>query len=473
MHVRPHGAASAAVVLAAAALAFAPPARAIEPDALPAPLWWRAREERGLAEDPLLALRDPGALRVEAEWAPLYVSPDGSRFEQERRSLRLSTPPGTWRAAAELGMRGAVARGGTQPAWIGAERPLSASGAFALACRGERFDVAGSIGALERSAGAALAGHARLGAARATVGWSLLPQSGRTHVRWNDVEVLAEGRWFDQRVRWELELSPAPAVGIALGQDALDRRGGGTEPGPEDRIEPFLAWRASHLNVAAPACGLGWRLTAEYGEGREGVRICRSGTAYAAAVGPVFNSLVALEAAAPRRPFTLRLWTGRWSGDARAALALWPFDGLAALAGTRRLAHSSAALEHHGVSLDHTRTSGSGLEGGLALWSLAPRARYESWQATIMGVGRDDESEGETALRSALALGARLAGAIEWRGARARIELVQWVPVHTERRREPAEPPAPAGGGGAAPDGSAAGGERGGTVFRFSLETGR
>jgi hypothetical protein len=183
--------------------------------------------------------------------------------------------------------------------------------------------------------------------------------------------------------------------------------------------------------------------------------------------GPLFNSLASFEARPARLPFAARAWAGRWSSDARASLALWPFDGAGALLGTRRVARSSASLDHGGVSLDYVPVCHA-LEGGLALSRLVPRAGYETWQATLFGLGHEDYTSGEAGLREAWLLGTRLATSAAWRGVRARVEAVQWIPVRTTKESA-AGAGAPSSGGEAPRAGP---GARGGTVVRVSIESG-
>ena len=110
-----------------------------------------------------------------------------------------------------------------------------------------------------------------------------------------------------------------------------------------------------------------------------------------------------------------------------------------------------------------------GLECGLALSRIAPRAGYESWQATFVGLGRDDPSSGNSGMRGAWLLGARFAASVGLRSVRTRVELVQWLPLAVDReaRMETA-----ASGGSVTPatGSGAAAGTRGGTVLRFSIE---
>ena len=119
--------------------------------------------------------------------------------------------------------------------------------------------------------------------------------------------------------------------------------------------------------------------------------------------------------------------------------------------------------------MDLGRRASSRADAGLALWSLAPRASYDSWQGTWFGLGRDDLSSGATDLHSVLALGARLGLAADLFGARYRAEAVQWVPVRAER--EGGGSRQATGGVGSAGGAATSGGARGGTILRLTIET--
>lgn len=461
---------TAVALLAAAALSVAPgSARAFDPDVLPEPLWWRAAPSLSLAEHPLRALRDPAAFRSDGEWAPLYAGRDGARIERGRRSLELRTPRGPWRGGFELRVRQDVLRGGDAPQWLGTERLRSTLAIVGLARESGPFGAAAAVMRDQGSFGVAAEARAHLGTGgEAWWRWSRVPEAGRMVARWSDAEVIAAGRWIDQRVAWSVAL-PIGAFALGLGQEALDRRNSGEITSAGDRLEPALAWRASLAEVAVHELGARWTTSVNYGEGRERWRVSRDGTPYAGAAGTVIRQLVALEIAPDGAPIELHAWSGRWSGSARGSVALWPFDPLATLAGTRRLALSSGSLHHRGLSVERTTPSGTGFGGGLALCWLAPRASYESWQATLMGLGRSDEDTGASDLRAALALGARLGAALQWRGMRAGVELVQWVPVRVDRG--PSDGPAAGSGGGATGGSRASGNDRGGTMVRVSVRT--
>jgi hypothetical protein len=302
---------------------------------------------------------------------------------------------------------------------------------------------------------------------RASLAWSRLPEHGEADVRWQDLVVLADGTWDDQRVAWLLEAAPRPDLAFWLGQDALDRRSVNRGPQGPDQLLPSLSWRATHAGLRARGVGVLWQADVHYGEGRQRMEVAHVGTTYAVAAGPVVQSLATLEARFPNRAFRARAWFGRSSGDAQASLALWPFDAAVGLLGTRRIARSELSLRHGGLGMDVA--SRRGLECGLALSRIAPRAGYESWQATFVGLGRDDASSGNAGMRGAWLLGARLAASLGVGAVRARAELVQWLPLAIEREDRTND----AASGGSAPSAGGAGsgaGTRGGTVLRVSIE---
>jgi len=453
--------------LAATAALFATAAVASpEPGLLPEPYWWRDGISVPIARDPLMRER-PG-WRIDSEWAPLYASSDGGRFEQARHSLRATTRTGSWRLGAEVESRSSIARGFGAETHVGLESPATRLNAIALAHAGRRLEAGGAAFVAEGRPGASLAAAAPVGPAlRASVAWSRLPEHGEADVRWQDVVVLADGTWDDQRVAWLLEAAPRPDLAFWLGQDALDRRG--VERGTEgrDRLLPSLSWRATHAGLRVRGLGILWEGEAHYGEGRQRLEVAHEGTTYAVAAGPVVQSLAALAARFPNRAFRARAWYGRSSGDARASLALWPFDAAVGMLGTRRIAHSELSLRHGGLGMDVA--SRRGLECGLALSRIAPRAGYESWQATFVGLGRDDPSSGNSGMRGAWLLGARFAASVGLRSVRTRVELVQWLPLAVDRE---ARMDTAASGGSATPatGSGAAAGTRGGTVLRFSIE---
>ena len=455
------------LVAAAACLAAAAAAAVPEPGLLPEPFWWRDGVPASLARDPLLT--GAPALRLDSEWAPLYVARDGGRLEQARHTLRATSRSGPWRTGVEIESRSSIARGFGAGTRVGLESPATRVHALALARSGRRYDVgAGAVVADGRPGGSVAAAATVAPGVRARLGWSLLPERGGAEVRWEDVAVLADGAWDDQRVDWRLEAAPRPELAFWLGQDALDRSFPARAGAGRDRLMPALSWRASHAGLRMRGLGVLWQAGLHYGEGRQRTMVARDDTPYAVAAGPVVQGLAALEARFPGRPVRARAWLGRSSGDAQASLALWPFDGAGGLLGTRRVARSDLSLRHGGLGVD--AATRAGLECGLAVSRIVPRAGYESWQATFVGLGHDDASSGDAGLRSAWLLGGRLAAALAWRGVRTRIELVQWLPLHVERD-DGGSGGATGGGGSPAPGGAATAGARGGTVLRVSIES--
>jgi hypothetical protein len=442
------------------------PAAAIEPDVLPEVAWWRVHEVASLARDPLSALAAPPGAGIEAEWAPLYRGRDDARYESSRRSLRTTGASGSWRFATELDQRTLALRGGEGIWRLHAERPLEARAAAGIAGSYRRVRLAVSAGGAEGSA-PALAGGARVELAPgwdAEARWSLEPDQGLLRARWDDVHVLAPGRWKDRRIALGIG-GTLDGLRWSVVQSSLDR--GGLAAGGGDRLAPTLAWRSSRVDLSAAALGTRWDARLEHGEGREGFRVYRDAAPYVTVAGPVVNSSATLSARPARSSLAGRLWIGCWRGDANGALALWPFDELALIAGTRRVAESSVRLNHGGVAIDRL-PGGTVIDGGLALWRVAPVADYESWQATAMGMGRDDPSSGVTAIRSAWIAGVRLAAGVEWAGVALRLEGVQWVPVRIERAGRATGGGSSSGGDpGSTGASGTPGKEWGGTVIRF------
>src|SRR5262249_41016061 len=223
----------------------------------------------------------------------------------------------------------------------------------------------------------------------------------------------------------------ADNVGLAVTGAWLQRAS--TSFGPSDGLAPQLWWRTGKVALSARAIHSRWHASFETGEGEEGFRVLRTSTPYLVLGGPVWGSLAELTLEPGRSPIMVRAWPGVWRGAARGSLALWPFDAAVAMSGTRMVAPSEGTLDHWGLSVDLGRPATGRVDGGLALWSLAPRASYDSWQGTFFGLGREDQSSGTTDLHSVLALGARMGLAADWFGARYRVEAVQWVPVRVER----------------------------------------
>ncbi len=462
-----------AAVAAVLALGLAPGpgwATPLGPEALPSSIWWRERAVTSLASEPLAAFDETRAFSLRSEWAPLYAGPDGARIEQARRSMRVASAPGPWRVGFELLDQGSVARGGESAWWVGAEQPLTSRGIFALARHGRLLELAASLD--NRGGGRGLAADGRLHPLRGfvlSVGGSSLAREANLHVRWEDVDVLAAGRWHEDAAHAALEYRSAGGFGLAFERRWIEPdRSSERAPGG-DEITPTLRWRTTGARLATRALGATWNAEAQYGEGEQGLRVFRDGGRYLSITGPVSGALVTLAVEPARAPLLLRAFGGGWRGSARGNLALWPFNALGAASGSFRVARSTAALDHWGVSLERPAHAGAGVDGGLALWSLAPRATYESWQGSWLALVRSDRSAGETPLRSVLALGGRLAAGFTLSGVLCRLEAVQWVPVRAVRA------PGAAGASVALEPGASTGlgshaKESGGTILRLSLE---
>ena len=107
----------------------------------------------------------------------------------------------------------------------------------------------------------------------------------------------------------------------------------------------------------------------------------------------------------------------------------------------------------------------------MAAWILRPRADFRSWQATLLGLGHDDEGSGATSLRSVLALGVRAAAKVQWGAGAVKLEAIQWVPARIVRSSRRAGGPS----GGVSEPGGESGGVRGkasgGAIVRFSIQS--
>ena len=107
----------------------------------------------------------------------------------------------------------------------------------------------------------------------------------------------------------------------------------------------------------------------------------------------------------------------------------------------------------------------------MAAWILRPRADFESWQATLLGLGHDDAGSGATSLRSVLALGARAAAKLQWGAGAVRLEVIQWVPARIVRSSRPAGSPSSGGTRPVGESGGPGGKASGGAIVRFSIES--
>jgi hypothetical protein len=303
-------------------------------------------------------------------------------------------------------------------------------------------------------------------------------QSGILFVRWEDdglaAEVDASGRWREERSRARIDLMVRRWLGIKASLETLGRS---PIPGEaEDHLDREFDWKAYGLEVRARLPGVSVEASLEHGSGRQELSVSRRGTAYVRAEGPLASSQATLLLEPASLPVEIRAWDGHGEGDARGHVAMWPFDGLLGLIGSQRAANGAATLDHDGLSVDLHRRAGPGFDGGVAVWRMAPRATFSSWRSAFFGLGREDESFGETRIRSLTALGLRGAVQSRWGGTGIRLELVQWVPVNVSR--EPQDSPSGPGEAGMGSDEGAGGtgGSSGGTIVRVtvtSTENGR
>ena len=127
--------------------------------------------------------------------------------------------------------------------------------------------------------------------------------------------------------------------------------------------------------------------------------------------------------------WSVRMWAGENRASAAGALALWPFDGVAAAIGTRLAANGSFEMRHCGAALNGGPANKRGWDGGVALWALEPVGRYESWRATLFGLGRDDNQVREVPSKRTLLAGIRVAYTMPVGKRTPRVEVVQWAPL--------------------------------------------
>lgn len=467
-----------AVVLGASAFFFAawgalaPCAWGGGPEAVPEATWWGVRMTQPLRERPLRVLEGTAGAELEGEWSPLYRDGDGALVEGTRRAVRIFGSSGAWHGAAEAEDAWAAARGGGDRLRLGAEEFRARRGTVAFGRAIERggISVAASV-EHDLPPGFGVAAFARpLPGARFEAGATQAHVRGALSVSWDDTEVRAPGRWLERRAHWRIEADPGRTT-FALGQEALDQRGAGGGDG--DQVEPWLGWRETRAAVSAGVRGIAVVVDAAHGDGFQATRVRRDGMTYANAEGPVRRDAVEVTLGPSASTLRLRGWAGRWTGDGAGVLSLWPFEPLTALTGTRRAARSSASLSHRGLALEREVAGRPGWRAGVALWALAPRADYSTWQTTLFGLGRDDYSEGESTLEEALLLGVKLGETFEWAGVRLSLDAVQWLPVRV--RETESEDGGSSGGGGTggatAPDAGSS--TRGGTVLRIRVGAGR
>jgi len=430
---------------------------------------WGGARALPLEIAPLAALASP-VLRLSTEWAPLYRGKDGARFEQARQQARFATSWRAWRAAAELSSEASTFRGGQTEWGFDAGAAAAHRGALALGVLGTRASVAASATlSPEGRAGFALEARTTLAPGwTASLGAADVPREGRLDVRWEDEAITSSGRWDERRARASIGAGRRTGR-LAVTLEAFDRvpvLGRAT-----DGFEPRLAWRDASISGSHVVGRALLSTELRHGEGRQRLVVSRHGTAYAVAAGPLRED-VAIAGAGPRNGrWQARAWMGRNRDEASGSLALWPFDGLAAVAGTRYAARTDIDLRHAGVALDGRHAEHRGWDGGLALWVVDPHGRYETWRGTLFALGRDDDSGDEWGAARTWLAGVRVARTQDIASLRLRAEWVQWAPAYIERDHGAATAGSSGSSGGPAPT---TGGDHartwGGTVVRVALE---
>lgn len=457
---------SLALGLSLAAALGAPVTAGAWPDAALAPLLWRTRPP-ALAGDPLAMIDAPRDWSATMTWAPLYAGPHDAAVESDTRRVEVRGVRGAWRGAVALDDEWTITRAGVEPWSAGLERSSGTRATVAVGCTGTR--VAWAVGTSAVDGRGGLGATARLALSplvTTSIACARSPGAGRGDVRWDDVSVTAPGRWTDQALRWALALKGRRGA-LELGGAALDRAPVGE--GDADRLDPALTRREGYALADWRGSGCSWFATASIGAGREGVALSRADVPYARISGPEHDRLVALACDLPGRWPQLRGWLGRSRASARGALALWPFDVAAGMAGTRAVAESQLDLAAAGLAIERAPRTDAGTEGGVALAWLEPRADYASWRASISGLGHDDPGAGSLPIRHVLLAGGRVAGRVLFGRTVVGVEVAQWVPVRVVRTHAAGVAGGPGAAGGAGGN-AAATRERGGTMLRLSVE---
>jgi len=433
-------------------------------------LAWDGGDRPALGVAPLAALERAPGVALASEWSPLLRSGDGSRLERARQSVRATAAAGAADVGIEWAQESGLARGG-DAGWAvqsGGEAPRDA--AFGAALRGDR----GALALAVSVAGARGAGFGVEAAAPLAAGWrararaSATSRDGRLDVRWDDRTVAARGAWSERRFACAIA-GDTRAGAFAVALDAVDREP--ARSGAGDALADRLAWRGARADWDARAGALRLGATVAHGAARQRLEVRRDGTAYAVAAGPATERAAELRAGPAAARWTARAWAGRVTTAADAALALWPFDGLAGAAGTRIAASSALTLDHAGVAVDGAQAVRRGWDAGLAAWWLAPRGDFESWRGVLFGLGHDGAQGGTLGVRRAVLAGLRIARTQTIAGTPVRLECVQWAPLAWRRDTAPAAAAGPAPG----PEQPGAGGSThalrtwGGTIIRVSL----
>lgn len=459
------------LLIATAALAMAPVAYAATPAALPEAYWWRRAIPPSLAMEPLHALTGPVGVASAVEWAPIYDGPHASRVRQDVATARFVAESGEWRWGAELEQGSAIGVGGESEWNARLATPSATTGAFGVARAGLRGAFAASIASWGGHVGGAVSARVRAApGVEGAVCWSRHIAGGSVFARWDDNGIAgvvdAAGTWMEERGRAAVSVR-LPASTVATVRIETFGR---TPQAPEasEWLERRLLWRAEGLSLEGRGRTGRWSADYASGHGREGLRVEREGAPYARADAPIHSRDLTVEWDPATVAIRLRAWAGTWSQGARGNIAMWPFDPLLGLVGTHRVAHAEASLTHRGFSVDRGGSADRFLDAGVALWRLSPKADYASWRATFFGIGREDESSGESDVQAITLIGLRAALQVRAGAARVRIEGIQWLPIRIEREEE-ARGGGGGSGGGVFGSGDSGGTSTGGSIVRVSI----
>lgn len=451
---------------------FAAPltAYAAGPSALPDAYWWHRSPSALVAVDPLEALTGPVGVRSAFEWAPIYDGPHASRIRQDLGMSRFVTAMGDWRCGVEIEQGSAIGAGGESDWNARLATPSTTSGAFGISRTGARAAYAGALSLWDGHVGGALSATVQASPGiRGSLSWSRRSAGGTLFARWDDNGVAgivdAEGTWAEAHARGAVSVRLPVSTVATVHMETFDRTPHSAEA--SEWLERTLVWRAQGVSLEGQGRLGRWSAAYVSGEGREGLRVERNGAPYARADAPLRSSDVTLEYDPAALPLKLRAWSGTWSQGARGNVSMWAFDPLLGLAGTHRVAHAEAALTHHGFSIDRGGAAEYFLDPGVALWRLAPKADYSTWRAAFFGIGREDESSGESEVQALTLLGLRAALQVRAAGVRIRVEGVQWVPIHIERESSASTGGGGSGGGIGSSD--SGGASTGGSIVRVSV----
>jgi hypothetical protein len=431
---------------------------------------WSTAATRSLADSPLSSLRVRPAWGIGSEWAPLYRGHDGARLEQARQTAQFTTPAGALVVAADLRHETGTMRGGGDDWGIGVSGPVLRTGTVAVAMHASRYALAvAGTAADDGRPGVGIESQVRVARWSFGAQASDLPRSGDFDARWEDYAVAAHGSWRDRGVAMRTD-GALGAEHIAASVEWFERTPL-RDPSQFDAFQPRVDYRSAralwtHVFRRA-SVSAGYRRS----DGDQRLVVARRDQPYLVVAGPVGEDAATIALAPRHERWEVRAWLGRSHDVASGSLALWPFDAVAAVAGTRYIAHSDLLLRHAGLALDGRPVPDQGWDGGAALWVLEPTGGYTAWRGTVYGLGHDGATGKALDWPRTFLAGLRVARTQALGRLRMRIEAVQWVPLPVTHRQRtpvtanPAPPPE------AQPDAAPAGQTRvwGGTVLRFAI----